>query len=61
MKVQTKEHTNCYMTALNRSIALTPSEITGPESYVSSPPALLCISLSQDYVDSLITDAHMRE
>jgi len=33
MKVQTMVRTNCYVTALNHSLALRPSEIEGPESY----------------------------
>ena len=52
MKVQTKEATNCYVTPLNRSIALSPSEIKGPESYNANQS----IVLRYRYMNSPIAD-----
>jgi len=35
VKIVTNGQTNCYVSALNRSIAMDPSQINGPDTAVS--------------------------
>lgn len=52
MKIQTETFTNCYVTQLNRSSALTPSEISGPNDYNTNQS----VTLKYQYTNTPVTD-----